>query len=313
MNREALMKLEKEEIISVLLAIIQQQAEKIAELEARLNQNSKNSSKPPSSDGLNKPKSLRKPSGKKAGGQQGHEGSGLKLMREPDNYVLHEPEECACCPMVAKCCVNKTVCETRYEIDIVINTVTTAHQVMQMECPRSAKTLTGRFPESISSTMQYGINLETLAISLNTVGMVSISRTHEILSGVFGVPISTGTIATMVSGCAEKVADTVKEIKESIIEEPLIQVDETGVRVDGRTIWAHTAATENLTYIEVQQSRGKVAMDKIGILLAFFGTVIHDCLAAHGNQFSISPRLTNFMINLRHGKDDKNNRIFCRC
>ena len=127
MDQEELMKLEKEEIISVLFAIIQQQVEKIAELEARLNQNSKNSSKPPSTDGFNKPKSLRKPSGKKAGGQQGHEGNGLKLMSKPDSYVLHEPEQCTNCPMAAKCEINKTVCETRYEIDIDINTVTTAH------------------------------------------------------------------------------------------------------------------------------------------------------------------------------------------
>ena len=96
LNIDWLMKLEKEELIKVLLAVIQeqsaiikQQAEKIAELEARLNQNSRNSSKPPSSDGFKRPKSLRKRSGKKAGGQNGHEGSGLKLTHEVDTYVIH--------------------------------------------------------------------------------------------------------------------------------------------------------------------------------------------------------------------------------
>jgi len=293
MDREELLKLEKEEIISLLFAIIQQQAKKIAELEARLNQNSRNSSKPPSSDGFNKPKSLRKPSGKKAGGQQGHEGSGLKLMREPDSYVFHEPEECAHCSKAAECRVNQTVCETRYEIDIEINTVTTAHQVMQVACPRWTKTLAGCFPDGINSTMQYGANLEALVVSLNTTGMVSINRTHEILSGVFGVPISTGTIAAMVSYCAEKVAGAVAEIKEAVIKEALIHVDETGVRVNGKTIWAHTASTEALTYIEVQQSRGKAAMDKIGILLAFLGTAIHDCLAVYFRFTAIRHGLCN--------------------
>ena len=86
-NREELLRLTKEEAIDFLLSVIKDMAEvikaqneRIAELEARLNQNCKNSSRPPSSDGFKKPKSLRKPSGKKPGGQHGHEGRGLKLM-----------------------------------------------------------------------------------------------------------------------------------------------------------------------------------------------------------------------------------------
>jgi len=125
------------------------------------------------------------------------------------------------------------------------------------------------------------VNLEALAVSLNTVGMVSISRTHEILNGVFGIPISTGTIASMVSDCAESVADTVKDIKDTITEEPLINLDETGVRVDKKTFWAHSTSTEDMTYIEVHKERGMAAMERIGILLAFIGTVIHDCWAPY--------------------------------
>jgi len=277
MRREELERLDKSELITILLAL----AERVSELEARLNMNSRNSSKPPSSDGYNKPKSLRTQSGKKAGGQQGHEGNGFKLLSKPDKYVIHKPEECAHCPEAASCYANQTVCETRHEIDVNISTTITAHQSVRVECPLSAGTLTGRFPEEISGSLQYGTNIEALAVSLNTVGMVSINRTHEILNGVFGLPISTGTIAAMVADCAEKVAGAVNEIKEAIIEEPLIHVDETGTRVDKQTAWAHTASTERLTYIEVQESRGKAGMDAIGILLAFLGTAIHDCWASY--------------------------------
>ncbi|MDR0288168.1 MAG: DUF6444 domain-containing protein, partial [Clostridiales bacterium] len=277
MRREELEHLEKNELIEIILALAAQVAEltaKVAELEARLKMNSKNSSKPPSSDGFNKPKSLRTKSGKKAGGQHGHEGAGLELYNQPDNYASHEPEECVHCSNAAICQSKKMVNETRHEIDINIQTTTTAHQTIRVICPLSNETLTGRFPDGINSTMQYGSNMQALAVSLNTVGMVSINRTHEILSEVFGVPISTGTIAAMVSNCAEKVADSVNEIKEAIIQEPIINLDETGIRVDKQTVWAHTASTENLTYIEVQPSRGKPGMDAIGILLAFIGTAI---------------------------------------
>jgi transposase len=276
-TKEELMKLDKEEIINILFVIIQQQAEKIAELEARLNKNSKNSSKPPSSDGYKKPVSMRKPSGKKAGGQTGHNGNGFKITKEPEKYIRHEPAACNNCPRTAECQYNKEICETRYEIDINIQTTTTAHQAIRVKCPETAEILTGSFPETINATIQYGTNLEALAVSLNTVGMVSINRTHEILSGLFGIPVSTGTIATMVSDCAEKVSKTVNEIKQVILGSPVMHNDETGIRVDKQTMWAHTASTGSLTYIDVVQKRGKEGMDAIGILPSYQGTTIHDC------------------------------------
>jgi transposase len=296
MNREELMQLDKEEIINILLAAtakIAEQTMEIANLKAQLNQNSKNSSKPPSSDGLKKPKSLRKSSGKKAGGQEGHEGSGFKLTQEPDECVSHEPEECLQCPKLSECQADKTINETRYEIDIVINTTTKAHQAIMVKCPETSEILIGSFPENITSTMQYGVNIEALAVSLNTVGMVSINRTHEILGGVFNVPISTGTISSMISNCAKKVASVVAEIKEAILSEPIIHVDETGTRVDKQTFWAHTASTEKLTYIDVEPSRGKKGMDAIGILPKYFGKVIHDCWASYFMFIAIIHGLCN--------------------
>ena len=74
-------------------ALIAQLNQTIQELKEQLNKNSKNSSKPPSSDGFKKPapKSLRKPSGKKAGGQKGHQGTHLAVIAEPDEIVKHMP------------------------------------------------------------------------------------------------------------------------------------------------------------------------------------------------------------------------------
>jgi len=289
MKKDELTQLSKTELIELIVVM----AEEIAALKAQLNMNSKNSSKPPSSDGFAKPKSLRTPSGKKAGGQRGHEGSGLKLMGDPDNYVLYEPRECAHCPMAEVCDAQKSIFETRYEVDINIQTTTTAHQAVRVKCPMSPQIYTGCFPDGINSTMQYGVNMESLVVSLNTVGMVSINRTHEILSGVFGVPISTGTIAAMVSGFAKTITERVSEIKAAIKNKSLIHTDETGVRVDKQTVWAHCSSTDDLTHIEIQESRGKKGMDAIGILLAFIGTVIHDCWASYFMYTAIRHGLCN--------------------
>jgi len=306
-DKNELMKLEKEEIIAILFAITEQQAKvirqqanmieqltaEVAELKARSKQNSKNSSKPPSSDGFNKPKSLRTPSGKKAGGQAGHNGSGLELANEPDQYMQHMPKECENCPQALNCQAHGAVGETRYEIDIVVQPVTTAHQTMSLICPQTGTALESQFPSHIGSTMQYGINLKALAVSLNTTGMVSINRTHEILNGVFGVPISTGAIAHMVSECAEAVKDSVSEIREAVKDEPLAHADETGVRVDKKTAWAHVISTSELTCIDVEPSRGKKGINAVGVLPAFMGTLIHDCWASYFSYTSIRHGLCN--------------------
>jgi len=141
--------------------------------------------------------------------------------------------------------------------------------------------ITGEFPEGINSTMQYGVNIESLAIALNTIGTVSINRTHEILSDVFDIPISTGTISAMVKDCAEDVAETVTEIGEAILEQPVANYDETGTRVAGELQWTHVASTPELTYLRVHEKRGKDAMNDIGILPNYRGKGVHDCLSSY--------------------------------
>ena len=281
MNQDELMKLDKSEIIQILLAIIEEQSTEIAELKARLNQNSTNSSMPPSSDVFTKPQSLRKPSGKTAGGQKGHKGKGFKLTQPPDLIVPHHPISCTSCVHAGACMATRHVSDHRYEVDIEIKPQITEHQKVFVKCPLADEIITGNFPVGITSTVQYGVNLEALAVSLNTSGMVSINRTHEILSGVFGVPISTGTIAAMVKNCAHAVSKSVSDIKAVILGEKLIHFDETGVRVDEQTHWAHVASTKNLTYISIEEKRGKKGMDAAGILPNYLGTGIHDCWSSY--------------------------------
>jgi len=96
-----------EQIITTLLAkiaelekVIQQQAARIAELEKRLNKNSSNSSKPPSSDGLSKPPrttSLRENGKRNSGGQKGHKGETLKQIESPDIVKKHAVFTCPDC------------------------------------------------------------------------------------------------------------------------------------------------------------------------------------------------------------------------
>ena len=160
----------------------------IKELKEQLNKNSKNSSKPPSSDGLKKPavnknKSLRESSGKKQGAQEGHDGVHLSVISDPDHIENHMHSDCTGCPHCAECLSKACIKETRHEIDTVVTVDVTAHNAIEVrECPLHGGVKTGSFPENIKATVQYGKNLQAMVVAFNTVGAVSINRTHEILS-----------------------------------------------------------------------------------------------------------------------------------
>jgi len=257
---------------------LEKQTQTIVELNEKLNKNSKNSSKPPSSDGLKKssPNSLRQPSGKKQGGQIGHEGKGFSLLKKPDKTEDYIPSKCNTCSNYGKCKFSG-IADTRYEVDIVVNTNVTQHRALSYLCANTGEIITGAFPNNITSTIQYGNNLKGLVVSLNTVGMVSFNRTHEILSAVFNIPISTGTIHTMVRDCATKVTDTVERIRLACIDSVLNHFDETGSRVDKKTMWFHNASNERYTYLTVSPKRGHLGMNDCNVLPHFQGIAVHDC------------------------------------
>ena len=257
---------------STLTATIAELNQTIKELKEQLNKNSKNSSKPPSSDGLKKPavkknRSLRESSGKKQGAQQGHNGVHLSVISNPDHTMEHMHFDCNGCPYREKCLDKACIKETRHEIDAVVTVDVTAHNLIEVrECPLHGGVKTGSFPKNIKATVQYGKNLQAMVVAFNTVGAVSINRTHEILSSVFNIPLATGTIKNMVTRCAESLKDTYEQIRLKMITLGLIHCDETGSRVDGKTCWVHVASDPNYTYLTVNRKRGQTGMDAADVL-----------------------------------------------
>ncbi len=257
----------------------------IKELKERLGKNSRNSSKPPSSDGYQKPpkppQSLRSPTGKKPGGQAGHPGTHLHIETRASETLQYMPTACSICPRKEECKGRACIGETRRVIDAVVEVKVTAHQALKIECPLSNVQLTGEFPESIKATVQYGDQLQALTVALNTIGAVSVNRTHEILSSVFGIPLSTGTIRNIVSRCAGTVANTVETIRQRLVASELVHFDETGTRVDGKLNWVHSASNAEYTHLTIHENRGRDGMDAGGVLPEFMGRAVHDCWAPY--------------------------------
>lgn len=160
----------------------------------------------------------------------------LAVLSEPDHVIHHLHTDCQNCPKREQCMKNSAVKEARHEIDIIVQVDVTEHELITIPvCPICGDAKTGSFPAHIKATVQYGQNLESLAIALNTVGAVSFNRTHDILSGVFNIPISVGTIKNMVSHCAVKVkeANAISAVKLKSSHHK--HADETGCRADGKT------------------------------------------------------------------------------
>ena len=271
-QNEQLTKLREE--IAAKDAQIAALTKKIEELTHK--KNSGNSSTPPSKDGYQKPapKSLREKSGRKAGGQEGHKGSGMKIDREPDEVVQHKPERCEGCPYAGQCDLKS--CETRYEYEVEVKTKLIAHEAMRCDhCQLTGQTETGTFPAHITGSKQFGIGVSALAVTLLTLGMVSIDRTQKLM-GSIGIPISKGTIQDMLAKAAEKVQPALDLIKTMILLQFVLHFDETGVRVAGKLNWLHCACTEKLRLYSVKKKRGKEGIEAMGILPLADGVAVHD-------------------------------------
>ena len=252
------------------------------ELLARLNMNSTNSSKPPSSDGLQKKsrtKSLREKTGRKPGAQPGHDGAGFSLPPEPDEVIECLPAACYACPQADACQMQTAkIVEKRSIVDMKLVTIRTDYYQVERECPLACRPLRGTFPVPVTSSKQYGPGIVGLAVALTTDGAVSIDRTQKLMHSLTGLSISTGAIAGMVDRFAARLESTgiVEDICDALMQKSVTNCDETSVQVDGKLYWLHSASTSDLTFQVVDSSRGEEGMRRAGFLPFYPGTKIHD-------------------------------------
>jgi transposase len=280
MDRKQLESLEKEQLIDIILALQEQVkmlTARVAELEAKLNTNSGNSSKPPSMDGYNKPapKSLRTKSGKKPGGQKGHKGSCLQPEREPDEIVEHSAEVCKNCGADLSG-VDCECVKTSKVIDFLIKTLIIAHRQMKTVCPSCGTENLGEMPKEATNRCVYGAGLHAFIVLLSNLACVGMKKISKILSDVFGIPVSTGTIANANAAFAANSINILKEIKGKADKTPFLQKDETGMNLNGKNWWLHTASTPEFTYITAHPCRGKEGIDDNVNLDDYAGILVHD-------------------------------------
>ncbi len=245
-----------------------------AELRRRLNLDSSNSSKPPSSDGLKKKprvlKSLRTRSGKRSGGQKGHRGDTLRQVAEPDAIVEHAAEVCEHCWALLPA-DSKVAEERRQVFDLPEKPlIVTEHRAAVHDCPACRGRTRATFPEGVVSPAQYGERVRAAAVYLNAQQLVPEERTAQVLQDLFGAAAACGaSVAAWVRRKAEALEPVWRGIGACVAVAPVRCLDETGFRIAGATRWLHTASTLTHTFYRAGEPRSAVPEFEGGV-------VVHD-------------------------------------
>jgi transposase len=289
LDRSQLEKLEKETLISIILTLQQQvqemqktvtaQAAEIQKLRDQLAKNSRNSGKPPSSDGLKKSRTrnLRKKTGRRSGGQKGHKGQTLRMVEQPDHIQTYQAIQCPGCATDLRS-IEPCEVERRQVFDIPpVRVEVTEHQAEIKVCPHCRKRVKGDFPSSVTQPVQYGPRIKAQISYLNNYQLIPWARTCQLLGDFYRHTPAEALVLESNAALVDGIEPSLDATWRQLIASDVVHFDESGLRVEGHLNWLHVASTTHLTYYGVHPKRGQEGMKALGVLPAFQGWAVHDC------------------------------------
>ena len=271
---------------------------RLAELERRLGLNSSNSGKPPSSDGLKKPRrvsSLRELSGKKTGGQKGHPGETLCRVETPDAAIDHFPAACATCgKALSSAMATGHVARQVFDLPELRPLIVTEHRAHGCRCTACGTQTRAAFPETVAAPVQYGKRIGALVLYLLHYQLLPEKRLAALMADLFGVKLVTATIARISQDCAGRFQDLADALCDHVAAAPVKHMDETGFRIGGKTQWLHIASTVWLTFYRTSVKRGC-------LLAKVTGIVVHD----HWKPYYTMTGVLHALCNAHHLRELK--------
>ena len=241
----------------------------------RLGLNSSNSSKPPSSD-LNRDKnnSTDHEDGdkkKKLGGQHGHIGTTLKPEKSPDKVDEIVIDRRTLPPGN----YHESGYESRQVVDIKISRFVTEYRAQILENEKGER-FVAEFPKGITRPIQYGASVKANAVYMSMFQLIPYERIQTHFAELFEIPISAGSVYNFNRDAYKRLAEFDRLANYKLTHASLLHVDETGINIGGKRMWLHGASNLDWTYFYPHEKRGCEAMDEIGILPNFKGTLCHD-------------------------------------
>ena len=233
--------------ILLLMDLVQKQGVK---------KDSHNSSMPPASDFVSKNRSLREPSDKKSGGQQGHKGTTLFQTAAPDEVITLKNEVCTFCGTPLNDVV-QVLRVKRQVIDIPpIQTIVKEYQQFSCQCPHCQTDQMAEFPKGVNAPVQYGASIESLVSYFSVHQVVPFARLKEIFGSVFGLNLSEGSIDNILKRCSKKCDLVVERIKSALCKSKVVGSDETGMKVNGKKGWMWAWQNADNTLVICSDNRG---------------------------------------------------------
>jgi len=256
-----------------------------AELRRRLGLNSSNSSKPPSSDGLARPRpqpGRGKSSGRRRGKQPGAPGSTLELVADPDETIEHRPVRCANLACGADLAGGREYGRQRRQVVELPapRPVVTEHRLVAVQCAGCGQVTEPPVPDGVSGRVQYGTGVQAAAVYARAAQFLPYARVATLLGDLLGVRVSTGFVHQVVAEAARRLGPFTSHLAGLLHTEQVLHVDETPARLAGGLKYVHVACTAALTLFHVG-GRSAADVDAGGVLPGFTGTLVRDGYAAY--------------------------------
>ncbi len=277
---------ELKELVAAQQLVIEQQRAHIAglearivELERRVGRTPRNSSMPPSAEGLSKPPAnraeRRAQKKRRPGKQPGDEGHHLAQVSDPDEVITHRPRRCPRCE--GDLSEAEIVALERRQVFEVpqARAHVTEHRLAKVRCSCGAETKAPAPPEATAPAC-YGRGVRALAVYLSVYQHVPYDRLAEIFVDVLSMPVSVGAITAMVAEAGGGLGLFLDVVADLLKDAPAVHFDETGGRVEGSLHWIHVACTSLYTLLYCHQRRGTAAMDEMGVIAKLTGVAVHD-------------------------------------
>ena len=280
--------------------------------EMRLLRNGKNSgtsSTPPSHQiGRSNAKNLRVQTGRKPGGQSGHEGSTLKIKEVADETIDHIPGYCNDCGFDLQQ-TTSIIKESKQEVVIPsIQVSYVEHRSHSKVCARCGKVCTAAMPGHLRGPIQYGSNIGVLISYLSVYQHIPYYRITVLLKDLFGLSISEGSVDNLLERMAQKALPLYNDIQQRVQQSQVVGSDETGSHFGSKKGWFHVWQTTRLTFIVASLNRGYRTIEEYftdGFPLTVY---VSDCWAAQLKVAALAHQLclAHLLRELRNFEDALN-------